>query len=135
MPGSTEFYCPDLSGLPNNELEIQGDPYFNGGGKNFNFVVAPCSTAIEKLGGSQSDCLDLNVPSDTKQKVEKIRVIYKFVSQYFNTNKYVETGQGLFNDSSEMSSIQLLFNLSQMTRYTLVQENYTVFSNKILSLA
>ena len=74
------MYCPDLSSL-DNEMDIEGDPWYYGYGSDFTLVVASCKTTANVFGESGQNCVS---DDESDIYVSQMRIVYKFVTQYFD---------------------------------------------------
>ena len=79
------MFCPDLSSI-GGKVKLEGDPYYYRGGYNFALVVASCKAKASAFGVSDEGCNDSD--SQTVTYINNIRIIYKFVTEYFNLDNY-----------------------------------------------
>ena len=83
------------------------------------------------MGKSADNCLDLSEPDVTADYVKNLRIVYKFVSQYFNlAENRIDEDSSLQSTSYMTTMVDLFPKYSLDYKYSLVQSISTVFSNK-----
>lgn len=83
-----------------------GDPYFYDYGQNFSLVAASCLVKAQAFGESGAECLD-STTEDAMKYLNNIRVVYKYVTQYFNLESYMKDGIELVSNSQKTVQVDL----------------------------